>query len=379
MVSPPAQEGVFKNSHADPSFVSDMLVKKFMLHLPVNRQQHMLKDAGILLNRATMNQWVNRAASLPEQINEAQLRSVLDGAVLQMDETPVRAGHSPDRHKMKTGYMWPVLGDRNEVVFTFAESRAHGHVHDILGDWSGTLISDGYGAYAAYVEARNGAVRHQSCWSHARRKIAEQKDNWPDMVAEALSLIGRIYRIEGEIKDRPHHERMTARQTRSRAAVDAFWEWCQRRLDDPKLTPKHPIRKAIDYAMKRRSELETFLDDPDVSPDTNRIENAIRPIKLGQKNWLFAWNETGARSAAIVAGLLATCRMHDVDPQTWLNDVLLRIATHPASRVDELTPRRWKTLFADNPMTSDVAALAAQLLRPNDDGRGRSASGAAPP
>ncbi len=105
-----------------------------------------------------------------------------------------------------------------------------------------------------------------------------------------------------------------------------------------------------------------FLDDPDVPPDTNRIENKLRPAKLGQRNWLFAWTELGAENIGIVNGLLATCRMQGVDPRIWLTDVLLRIDTHPASRVDELTPRRWKTLFADDPLTSDVAAATAGRL-----------------
>ena len=153
-----------------------------------------------------------------------------------------------------------------------------------------------------------------------------------------------------------------ARRTRSRAAVDGFWDGCARTLEDPALTPKHPIRKAIGYAVERRVTLEVFLADPDVPPDTNRVENQLRPAKLGQRHWLFAWTELGAEHAGIVNGLLATCRMQGVDPRIWLTDVLLRIDTHPASRVDELTPRRWQTHFAANPMTSDVAQATAARL-----------------
>ena len=360
----PAREGVFKSSCADVSFIAGMLLDKFLWHLPLHRQHRMLAAAGITVNRGTLSEWANRAIALLKPIHDAQRLSVLESAVIQMDETPIRAGRDPGKPgSMRKGFFWPVLGDRGEVVFPFSDSRRHGNVPDFLGDYAGTLVSDGYGAYRAHVEACKGAVVHQGCWVHARRNFWERKDSHPDMAGEALALIGAIYGIEREIDGRSTAVRLAARGTRSRAAVDAFWDWCGRTLKDPALTPQHPIRKAIDYAVERRASLETFLDDPDVPPDTNLVENALRPVKLGQRNWLFAWTELGAVHTGIINGLLATCRMQDVDPRVWLIDVLLRIDTHPASRVGELTPRRWRTLFADSPMTSDVAAATAGRLQ----------------
>ena len=360
LASAPAREGVFKNSCADVSFIAGMLLDKFLWHLPLHRQHRMLAASGITVNRSSLSLWANRAIALLKPIHDAQWRSVLESAVIQMDETPIRAGRQPGNPgSMRKGYLWPVLGDRDEVVFPFADSRRHGNVPDFLGEYAGTLVSDGYGAYEAYVGSRNGAVRLQNCWIHTRRKFWERKDTHPAMAGEALDLIGVIYGIERRIDGRPRHMRQVARTTRSRAAVNAFWDWCERTLKEPALTPKHPIRKAIGYAVERRDALEVFLDDPDVPPDTNRIENRLRSAKLGQRNWLFAWTEMGGEHLGIMNGLLITCLMQDVDPRTWLTDVLLRIDTHPASRVHELTPRLWKTLFADSPMTSDVAAATA--------------------
>ncbi len=356
LVSAPAREGVFKNSSVDVSFVAGLLCDKFLWHLPLYRQHRMLASAGITVNRGSLSQWANRAIALLKPIHEAQWRSVLESAVIEMDETPIRAGRHPDKpSRMRKGFFWPLLGERGEVVFPFATSRAHGHAAAFLGDFAGTLVSDGYGAYDAYAEARNGAVSHQSCWVHARRNFWNQKDNHPALAGEALALIGAIYEVEEEIRGRPPGERLAARRTRSRPAVDAFWDFCERTCADEALTPKHPIRKAIHYAVERRAALEVFLADPDVPPDTNLVENALRPVKLGHRNWLFAWTELGAENVGIVNGLFATCRMQGVDPRTWLTDVLLRIATHPDARVGELTPRRWKTLFADHPMVSDIA------------------------
>ena len=364
LVGAPARESVFKNSCADVSFVAGLLIDKFMWHLPLHRQHRMLAAAGITVSRGSLSQWANRAIALLKPVHDAQWRSVLESAVIQMDETPIRAGRHPGKPgSMKKGYFWPVLGDRGEVVFPFATSRRHEHAAEFLGEYSGTLVSDGYGAYEAYVAARGGAVTHQGCWIHSRRNFWEQKDNHPEMVDEALKLIGAIYRIEEEIKGRPTAERLVARRTRSRKAVDRFWDWCGRTLEDPALTPKHPVRKAIAYAVERRATLEVFLGDPDVPPDTNLVENKLRNTKLGQRNWLFSWTEMGAEHVGIMNAMLATCRMQGVDARVWLTDVLLRIDSHPASRVDELTPRRWKELFAHDPMTSDVAAVTAGRLQ----------------
>ncbi len=367
LVGAPARESVFKNSCADVSFVAGLIIDKFLWHLPLYRQHRMLAAAGITINRGSLSLWANRAIALLKPIHEAQWRSVLESAVIQMDETPIRAGRHPGKPgAMKKGFFWPMLGEEGEVVFPFATSRRHEHVAAFLGEYAGVLVSDGYGAYKAWVEARDGAVTHQGCWIHARRNFWEHKDSHPAMAGAMLAMIGELYAVEEEILSAPAAERLAARQTRSRAVVDRIWTWCERTLDDPALTPKHPIRKAITYAVERKTTLEVFLANPDVPLDTNIIENKIRDPKLGQKNWLFAWSELGAEHIGIANGLLATCRMQGVDPRIWLIDVLLRIAHHPASRVDELTPRRWKTLFADNPMTSDITPAVRLQADPGD-------------
>ena len=354
--SAPAREGVFKNSYADVSFLATMLIDKFLWHLPLYRQHRMLEASGITVNRGTLSLWANRAIALLEPVHDAQWRSVLESTIIQMDETPIRAGRQPGTPgSMKRGFLWPILGDRDEVVFPFAPDRTHKNVGDFLGDYTGTLVTDAYGAYEAYVKSRDGEVTQQNCWSHCRRNYWEQKDTHRDMAAEALSLIGELYVIEEKFAKRSRAQRLEARRTRSREVLDRFWAWCERMLKDPALTPQHPIRKAIQYAVTRKATLELFLANPDIPLDTNLIENKIRNPKLGQRNWLFAWSEIGGKHVGIINGLLATCRMQGVDPRTWLIDVLLRIDTHPAEAVHELTPRLWKTLFADAPMTSDVA------------------------
>ena len=223
-----------------------------------------------------------------------------------------------------------------------------------LGEFRGTLLTDGYEGYAAYAGTRPGQVIHAQCWSHTRRGFERAKDGEPEAVAEALALIGAMYRHEKQIRDdtltgAAKHEYRTVH---IRPVVEAFWKWCRTSCERTDLLPKNPLAKALNYALQRRLGLEVFLDDPDVAIDTNHLERALRPIPMGKRNWLFTSTEVGARRVGIIQSLLVTCRLHGVDPYTYLVDVLQRISEHPAKRVRELTPRMWKSLFAHDPLPS---------------------------
>jgi transposase len=136
--------------------------------------------------------------------------------------------------------------------------------------------------------------------------------------------------------------------------VEAFFAWLRRTLVDRILLPTNPFTKAASYALEREAGLRVFLEDSNVPLDTNHLEREIRPIAVGRKNWLFCWTEVGAKYVGIVQGLITSCRLHDLDPYTYLVDVLQRVASHPASEVDKLTPRLWKQHFAASPLRSAV-------------------------
>lgn len=144
------------------------------------------------------------------------------------------------------------------------------------------------------------------------------------------------------------------RLTHSKPRVEQFFEWIDLQFEQQGLLPSNPLTKALAYARERKVQLQVFLDDPDVPMDTNHLERALRSIPMGKKNWLFCWTEVGAKHAGIVQSLIATCRLHDIDPYTYLVDVLQRVGQHPAARVVELTPRLWKQHFAANPLRSDL-------------------------
>ena len=199
ILTPPAPANVLERSAVDVSFLAGMLVDKFCWHLPLYRQHQRLRDAGIALSRSTLIYWTSRAIDLLAPITAAQSAHVLASRVLAMDETSIKAGREA-KGKMRTGWLWPVYGDADEVVFHYASSRAHRHVHAFLGEYRGTLLSDGYEAYVTYAGQRPGEVTHALCWSHTRRGFERANDSEPEAVAEALAMIGAMYGHEKQIR-----------------------------------------------------------------------------------------------------------------------------------------------------------------------------------
>ena len=146
--------------------------------------------------------------------------------------------------------------------------------------------------------------------------------------------------------------------------VERFFAWANKLFEGQGFLPSSPLTAALAYALERREALEVYLSDPDVQIDTNHLERALRAIPMGRKSWMFTWTELGAMHVGMVQSLLVTCRLNDIAPYDYFVDVLQRVGQHPASRVEQLTPRRWKELFADKPLRSDLYDLAAQRNHP---------------
>jgi hypothetical protein len=301
--------------------------------------------------------------ALLEPVEAAQCRSILESSVLAMDETPIRAGRTPGvKGKMHQGYFWPLFGDRREVAFPFSPSRSLAAAREILQGYQGKILSDGYSVYERYVEAMGGA-QHAQCWNHTRRKFVEAESVEPTLCAKALESIGRLYQHEALIREHglQDPEKLQYRVHACKPVVDDFFAWLRDTLRDHILLPSSPFTKAASYALEREAGLRVFLEDSDVPIDTNHLEREIRPIAVGRKNWLFCWTEVGAKYVGIIQGLITTCRLHQIDPYTYLVDVLQRVATHPAAHVEQLTPRLWKQHFAANPLRSDVEQFQSSV------------------
>lgn len=367
MCAPPPP-AVLERSFADVSLLAGLLIDKFLYHLPLYRQHQRLAAAGIRVSRVTLTNWAHHCGDLLVPIHGAQLASILASLVLAMDETPVKAGRKkdrpPGRGQMQTGYFWPVFGDKDEVCFHFAPTRSHAVVEQLLTGFEGTLLSDGYDAYAKYV-ARTATVRHAACWVHTRRGFDQALGSDRAAATEALERIGQLYDVEQELSRgslKPENV-LAQRARRSKPVVEGFFVWLRQLQAERALLPTSPLAKAVAYALERESALTVFLEDPAVPLDTNHLERQIRPVAIGRKNWLFCWTEVGAQYAGIVQGLLSTCRLQGVDPYTYLVDVLQRVQTHPAANVQELTPRLWKERFAAAPLPSGLDLARGHNLR----------------
>ncbi|MDM9654099.1 IS66 family transposase [Pseudomonas wenzhouensis] len=357
----PAPAGVIEGSRADVSLIAGLLVDKFAYHLPLYRQHQRMTDAGIKVSRPWLTQLVQQGAALLEPIYQAQFASIRMSRVKAMDETPIKAGRDGPG-KMKAAYFWPVYGEHDEVCFPFFASRRAEHVQQALGltpAQGAVLLTDGYGAYRAY--ARKTGITQASCWAHARRELFEAKNIEPQIAEQALQRITALYAVEEAIRQQQlkGEAKRLYRLTHSKPLVEELFAWIDEQFERHGLLPSNPMTKALAYARERRAGLEVFLTDPDVPIDTNHLERALRAIPMGRKAWLFCWTEVGAQHVGLMQSLIVTCRLHGIDPYTYLVDVLQRVGQHPAARVAELTPRLWKQHFASNPLRSDLHRATA--------------------
>ena len=169
-------------------------------------------------------------------------------------------------------------------------------------------------------------------------------------------MIGTLYAVEKDIRKEclAGQAKLERRKTLSTPVVERIFAWAKERVEDPSLVPSNPFTKALGYLREREAALRVFLENPDVPLDTNHMERGFRPIPMGRRSWIFCWTELGAEHVGIIQTLISTCKLQGVDPYTYLVDVLQRVAEHPAADVIELTPRVWKTMFADNPLRSDL-------------------------
>jgi hypothetical protein len=189
---------------------------------------------------------------------------------------------------------------------------------------------------------RRQGVIEVGCWVHARRYFDEAVSSRKLEATEIMARIGQLYKVEAECAELKPEQRYQTRQERSRPLIDHLFE----RIEELKAQtiPSEPLRKAVEYALNQRQALYRYLEDGRLKPDNNTAENAIRPLALGRKNWLFAASERGARATALFLGLIQSCKAAQVNPWEYLNDLLRRIMSHPVNHLRELLPDQWKPL-----------------------------------
>ena len=329
------------------ALIAHVLVGKYADHLPLYRQAQIYARSGVDLDRSTLAGWVGKAGFHLAPVVDRLAELLKQSGTLFMDETraPVL---DPGRGRTKTGYLWALARDERGwsgadppgVVYFYGDGRSGDFAAEFLEGFSGTLQVDGYAGYNQLTrEGRNGGpIVLAKCWSHARRKLKEIFDASGSPIAEeGLKRIAEIYRIETDIRGAGPDQRLAMRQQLSAPLVAAFGAWLKEKRS--RISAKSRLGEKLSYIANQWEGLQVFLADGRVEMDSNPVENRIRPLALGRKNFLFCGHDEGGRSWARVASLIETCKLCKVDPLAYLKATLEAIVTgHPASRIDELLP-----------------------------------------
>jgi transposase len=341
LVQAPVAPHVIDKGIPTAGLLAHVLVAKYADHLPLYRQSSIFGRAGLAIADSTLAQWVGRCGVELQPLVDALRDALLRETVLHADETPVSM-LKPGNGKAHRAYLWSYCSTRlsalQAVVFDFAETRAGEHARSFLEDWRGTLVCDDYSGYKALFRA---GVTEAGCMAHARRKFHELYANNRSQIAEeALKLFGVLYDIERSAQGPDAGQRRQLRQQQGRPAADILHAWLSAhrlRVPDGSATAR-----AIDYSLGRWGPLTRYLDDGDVPIDNNWAENRIRPIALGRNNWLFAGSLRAGQRAAAIMSLIQSAKLNGHDAFAYMKDVLERLPSQPASRIDELLPHRWR-------------------------------------
>jgi transposase len=345
LIQAPVPAHVIDKGIPTAGLLAQVLVAKYADHLPLYRQEGIFARAGFGIPRSTLAQWVGQCGVQLQPLVDALRTELLRHSVLHADETPV-AMLKPGNGKTHRAYLWSycttAYNDTKAVVFDFADSRAGQHARDFLGlagqgAWRGSLVCDDYSGYKACFEM---GVSEAGCLAHARRKFHELWINHHSTIGErALKFFIQLYDIEREVREMDAAHRKRIRQEQSRPVADALHLWL---VEQRRQVPEGSATiKAIDYSLGRWQALTRYIDDGELPADNNWVENQIRPIAIGRSNWLFAGSLRAGKRAAAVMSLVQSARLNGHDPYVYLKDVLERLPTQPASRVEELLPHRW--------------------------------------
>lgn len=332
-------DAILPRCRADESFLANLLVQKFVDHLPLYRISEILHRGGVKISRQLLSQWVLSLGAALTPLYDEMCRLVLSSQTLYVDETPVSL-QAPKR--CKKAYMWVVVGgqgaDPPYRTYHFSHNRQHAHAEEWLKGYTGVLHSDKYGAYEKI--AKWEGVVWCPCWSHVRRKFFDAKG--PQELREwFLESIKELFLLEREAWTLPPGERVAFRRLREVPIIDEISGRVHRELIHGKLLPKSQMRQALGYYMGLAPYLKNYVDHPHARLDNNVAERAMRPLALGRKNWLFMGSERGGRAAAVILSLTQTCRGLDIHPFDYLEDVMRRLPGHSNQRLWELLPDEW--------------------------------------
>jgi transposase len=336
----PIPAAVIDGGMAAPGLITWVLISKFLDHLPLYRLEQIAARDGVTLARSTLSEWVGRYGVALQPLADRLAELLRQRLVLHADETPVQQ-LDPGKGKTKRAYLWAYRSnDLDEepaiAVFDYQTGRSGVHARNFLDDWQGHLVVDDYAGYKALFAS--GGVIEVGCMAHARRKFEKALDNDKARAEHVLGLMQQLYGIEARAREEAMgaSQRKDLRQQEAVPLVQELEAWLADHLH--RVAPKSPIGQAISYTINLWPRLKLYAEHGKLEIDNNLIENQVRPLALGRKNYLFAGSHKAAQRAAIIYSLLGTCKLNGVEPLQWLTETLSVIPDHKANRLEELLP-----------------------------------------
>lgn len=320
--------------------LAQIVIDKYADHLPLHRQMQRFERGGIKLSYSTLSDAVSGTCKLITPLFEALKAAVLQSNYLHADETPIKVMDKDKKGETHRGYYWVYQNSIDKIVFfDYQEGRGREGPMEILENFQGYLHTDGYNVYDIF-DKRPG-ITQLHCMAHARRMVNEALDNDKPRAEYAMREIQKLYAIERSCKEQSlsFDEIKTVRQQESVAILIALEKWMKEQY--VVVLPKSNIGKALAYSIERWKTLSRYTENGMLNIDNNPVERSIRPVAIGRKNYLFAGSHEAAKRSGMLYSLLGTCKLHGIEPYTWLKDVLHRIATYPINKIQELLPHRW--------------------------------------
>lgn len=335
-------DSIIPKCRADESFLAEIITKKFADHLPLYRIVESLSRIDISISKQILSQWVVRLGFALKPLYNLMTEKILKSGNIFVDETPIDM-LVPGKGKTHQAYMWVIAGgnDRDPAnrVYHFKENRKHEHALELIGDYSGVLHSDKYGAYEKLAAQKK--IIWTPCWSHIRRKFFEAESGDLEFRNWMLRKIRYLFMFERVAWNRSPEERLAIRKEKEEPIINELISAVKKRLAEGRILPKSKFKEALGYFCGLIPFLKNYLYHAWARIDNNVAERAIRPLAIGRKNWMFVGSKDGGIAAAVLFSLVQTCRGLGINPREYLEDVFRRIMSHPYNRLDELLPENW--------------------------------------
>lgn len=346
----PMPPEVMPRSLADVSLIAKVLTSKFHFGMPFFRQEEELATCGFGVDRGTMSRWAEDVGmTLGATIVEAMRADAMTAFCIATDATGVCVQPEPSptrgRQACRRGHFFTMIADCDHVLFEYVPRETSAAVAALFKGYSGYVQADAKSVYDVLFRVP-GSIDHDEiraevgCWAHARRKFYEAAISKHRVAREALYRIRELFELERSWSGVPPAKRKALRLAQAKPRLDDFFAWAEAEYRSVE-HERGLVRSAFGYVVRQKGALLRFLEDGRLRVDNNASERALRQIAVGRKAWLFVGSDDHAQAAANIFSLVASCKLHRIDPELYLRDVLRVVAQWPRDRLLELAPKHW--------------------------------------